>query len=198
MHSFDLFFGESELCRICLKVTGLHNVYNALAVSAAAYEYGIAPEAIKKGLEDFRGIGRRMEYNGSLNGARVFDDYAHHPTEIAATLKGAREMAEGKLICAFQPHTYSRTKALFDGFVSALAIADEVILAPIYAAREPNDPEVSSERLASALGERASACESVEALAKELEKRAAAGDTVIVMGAGDIDKVCKILNFDKV
>ncbi len=197
MPSFDLFCGDEFLCRIDLHVTGMHNVYNALAVASAAIEYGISPEAVKKGLEDFCGIGRRMEYNGTLNGARVFDDYAHHPTEIKATLEGARAASEGKLICAFQPHTYSRTKALFDGFVSALSIADEVILAPIYAAREPNDPEVSSERLAQAIGESADVCESVEDVAKELGKRAAAGDTVIVMGAGDIDKVCTILQYDK-
>lgn len=197
MPSFDLFCGDTFLCRISLNITGMHNVYNALAAASAAYEYGIAPEAIKKGLEDFCGIGRRMEYRGALNGARVFDDYAHHPTEIEATLKGAREMTEGRLICAFQPHTYSRTKALFDGFVSALSVADEVILAPIYAAREPNDPEVSSKRLALAIGERASACDAADDLAKEVKARAKEGDTVIVMGAGDIDKVCTILEYDK-
>ena len=194
--SFDLFYGDEKLCHIELRVPGLHNVYNALAASCAAYEYGIAPHAIARGLSDYCGIRRRMEYRGEVNGAAVYDDYGHHPTEIAATLKGARAMTEGKLVCAFQPHTYSRTKALFGDFAEALKLADTVLLAPIYAAREPLDPDVSSSRLAEAVGERAFSFESVTQLAGSVNNYVASGDVLVIMGAGDIGEACDIIKYD--
>lgn len=193
---FDIFKKGKLLCKVELKVPGKHNVYNALAVAAAADAYGIPPEAIGRGLSDFRGIRRRMEYKGRLNGADVYDDYGHHPTEIAATLDGARALTRGKLVCAFQPHTYSRTKTLFEGFASALSIADEILLAPIYAAREKNDPEVSSGKLASAIGEKASAYESVEELVKALDGKLSDGDVLVIMGAGDIDRAGAFIKYD--
>ena len=194
--SFSLFCGEEELCRVEMRVPGLHSVYNALAASCAAYAYGIPPEAIARGLSEFRGIRRRMEYRGQKNGAAVYDDYGHHPTEIAATLRGARELAEGRLICAFQPHTYSRTKALFDDFAAALSTADRVLLAPIYAAREPYDPAVSSAKLASAIGDKAVAFDSVSELSERAGDYLESGDVLVVMGAGDIDAACDIIKYD--
>ncbi len=194
--SFDIFKGEEKLCHVALRVPGKHNIYNALATAAAAELYGIPAEAIGRGLSEFCGIKRRMEYKGRLCGAEVYDDYGHHPTEIAATLDGARAMTKGRLVCAFQPHTYSRTKTLFGDFVNALSAADEILLAPIYAAREPNDPEISSKRLASAIGEKATAYESVEALVSALGDKLGHGDLLVVMGAGDIDRAGDIIKYD--
>lgn len=194
--SFSLFYGEEELCRIEMRIPGLHSVYNALASSCAAYTYGIEPEAIARGLAEFRGIRRRMEYRGRKNGAAVYDDYGHHPTEIAATLRGARELTGGRLICAFQPHTYSRTKALFDDFAAALSLADKVLLAPIYAAREPNDPSVSSAKLACAIGDKATSFDSVAELAERAGDYLESGDVLVIMGAGDIDAACDIIKYD--
>ena len=193
---FDIIKNGKYFCHVELSVPGKHNIYNSLAVAAASDGYGIEPEAIGRGLSEFCGIKRRMEYKGQLNGADVYDDYGHHPTEIAATLDGARALTKRRLICAFQPHTYSRTKTLFADFVKALSEADEVLLAPIYAAREANDPEVSSTLLAEAIGERASVYESVEALAKSLASKAQRGDLVLIMGAGDIDRASDFINFD--
>jgi len=138
-----------------------------------------------------------MEYRGKLSGAEVFDDYGHHPTEITATLEGARALTKKRLVCAFQSHTYSRTKALFDDFVAALTLADEVLLAPIYAAREANDPEVSSERLAAAIGKKATAYESTESLVAALSEKLEVGDLLVIMGAGDIDRACEMIEYDK-
>ena len=194
--SFDIIKKGEFFCHVDLRVPGRHNVYNSLAVASAADRYGIAAEAVGRGLSEFRGIKRRMEYKGRLGGAEVYDDYGHHPTEIAATLDGARALTKGRLICAFQPHTYSRTKTLFDDFVTALSAADEVLLAPIYAAREPNDPEVSSERLARAIGDKARAFESVEALVASLGGLES-GDLLVIMGAGDIDRAGDIIEYDK-
>lgn len=194
---FDIIKNGKHFCHVELLVPGKHNIYNSLAVAAAADGYGISPEAIGRGLSEFCGIKRRMEYKGSLNGAEVYDDYGHHPTEIAATLDGARALTQGKLVCAFQPHTYSRTKTLFEDFVKALSMADEVLLAPIYAAREANDPEVSSSRLADAIGDKASSYKSVEDLARALEDKAQSGDLIVIMGAGDIDRAGDIIEYDR-
>jgi UDP-N-acetylmuramate--alanine ligase len=194
--SFSLFYGDEELCTVNMRIPGLHSVYNALAASCAAYTYGIEPEAISRGLSEFSGIRRRMEYRGQKNGAAVYDDYGHHPTEIAATLLGARELTGGRLICAFQPHTYSRTKTLFDDFVAALSPADRVLLAPIYAAREPKDPDVSSVRLARAIGDKAVPFGSVAELAERVGDYLESGDVLVIMGAGDIDAACDIIKYD--
>ena len=114
---FEFWGMGARICNIRLHVFGRHNVYNALAAAAAASVCGIAPELIAKSLEAFVGANRRMECKGTLNGAVVYDDYGHHPTEVQATLKGAKKACRGRLICVFQPHTYTRTKALFDEFV---------------------------------------------------------------------------------
>ncbi len=195
---FDLQRNGEQLCHVELSVSGRHNIYNALATAASATLSGIAPEHIAKGLKRFKGAGRRMEFRGRVNGAEVYDDYGHHPTEVAATLDGARQMAgERRLVCAFQPHTYSRTAALFDDFVKALAKADRVLLAPIYAARETDDLGVSSKKLAAAIGVSASAVDSIEELAEMLENELDGNSMAVVMGAGNIDSVYKILKTEE-
>ena len=191
---FDYYSGEVLLCRIRLHVFGLHNVYNALAAAAAASVCGIAPELIAEALFAYAGTKRRMERKGLLSGAVVYDDYGHHPVEICATLTGAKEMGYRRILCAYQPHTYSRTAKLFEEFVRAFDSADRVYFADIYAAREQNVFDVSSEGLAKTIGDRAEYCGSFERVAEALTRDAKEGDLVIIMGAGDIYKVYDLLN----
>lgn len=185
--SFDIEKGGKYLCHVDMRVSGKHNIYNALAAAAAADSDGISPEAIAKGLGEFSGAGRRMEYRGRLNGSELYDDYGHHPTEVKATLEGARGLCGGRdLVCVFQPHTYSRTAALFEDFAAALSTADRVYLAPIYAARETDDLGVSSAKLAEAIGEKARSAQTLDELAKILEQDVRANDLTLIMGAGNI------------
>jgi UDP-N-acetylmuramate--alanine ligase len=200
--AFDLWHKKRPLGRVSLRVPGEHNVYNALAAAAAAHECGLCSRDIIRGLEDFEGAVRRMEYKGKMNGADVFDDYGHHPTEVKATLRESRLLGQGRLICAFQPHTYSRTATLFDDYVDALMEADEVVVAPIYAAREVDDCGVSATKLAEAINARAGrevarGCEDMALVAGALCELACPGDTVIVMGAGNIDSVYVGLPLEK-
>ena len=195
--SFDLFFHGEKLGRVTLRVPGEHNVYNALAAAAAAHKCGLCASSIVRGLGEFRGASRRMEYKGTLNGAIVYDDYGHHPTEVSTTLREAAELSGGRLICAFQPHTYSRTATLFDEYVSALRQADYAIVAPIYAARETDTLGMSPQVLAEAVGnERAVGFDDMAAVAAELARVARPEDTVVIMGAGDIDGIYEILKLD--
>ena len=194
---FEFWNGEEHLCDIQLHVFGRHNVYNALAAAAAASVCGITPDVITYTLANFVGTKRRMERKGSLNGAVVYDDYGHHPVEINATLTGAREMGYKRILCAYQPHTYSRTATLFDDFVGAFGCADRVYFADIYAAREQNTFGVSSEGLAESIGQTAEYCGTFESVAQALTRDAKEGDLVIVMGAGDIYKVYDLLDLQK-
>lgn len=184
--TFDLYCKDLFLCTISLPVPGMHSVYNALAASASAILCGIAPDVVAGALATFRNAGRRMERKGSLNGAEIYDDYGHHPVEIRATLTAAKEMGYRRVICAYQPHTYSRTAGLWQSFVESLSIADRVFLVDIYAAREQNVYGVSSCLLAEGIGEKATYCETFSCLANALSSEACEGDLVIVMGAGDI------------
>ena len=186
---FDVTVGGEELAHITLPSFGEHSVYNALAAIAASVECGASVEAIVKGLAEFKGAGRRMEYKGEVNGAVVYDDYGHHPTEVQATLRGAKRACRGRLICVFQPHTYSRAAALAEQFVSAFEEADKVILADIYAAREENIYGISSEKLAERIGEKATYGGDFDSIAEKIKSVAKADDMVIVMGAGDIFKL---------
>ncbi|MBE6530552.1 MAG: UDP-N-acetylmuramate--L-alanine ligase [Ruminococcaceae bacterium] len=188
-YSFDIEKRGKPLCRVELSVTGYHNIYNALACAAAADLCGIRAEDIAAGLAAFGGAKRRMEYKGRICGADIYDDYGHHPTEIATTLAGARGLAEGRLVCVYQPHTYSRTKALFDDFARAFEAADKVIFSDIYAAREIDDGSVSSKMLAEAVGEKAVWGGDLKMTAELLRAELKDGDTAIVMGAGDIWKI---------
>ena len=197
--SFCLICRGENVGRITLQVPGRHNVSNALAAAAVAREAGICMDAIIAGLASFGGVHRRMEYKGRLCGALLYDDYAHHPTEIAASISAAREHCRGRLVCVFQSHTYSRTAALFDDFVSALSLADVVIIAPIYAAREQNLTGVSEAALAQALCRRgcdARSGESFFEVAMMLRSALSPDDTALVMGAGDIEKLYPLLAAD--
>ena len=186
---FDIMKGNDLLCHVKLSVPGIHNVANALAAAACAVCCEIDANAIKAGLEKFIGVKRRFEKVMTLqSGAIVIDDYAHHPDEITVTLNSAKKVAKGKVICIFQPHTYSRTKALFEDFVTALSIADKVLMAPIYAARETDTLGVSSDDVAKRIdgAESLYSFEDLRARASELAQK---GDLVITMGAGDVYKV---------
>ncbi len=186
---YDVTYQGTFFAHVVIPALGLHSVYNSLAAVAAAVTAGIDKEDILRGLVNFKGAGRRMEYKGDLGGAAVFDDYGHHPTEVGATLKGARTICRGDLICVFQPHTYSRTAALAEQFKEAFVAADRVILADIYAAREENIYGISSEKLAAVVGEKASYGGDFDRIAAFLKEIAKPDDMVIVMGAGDIYKV---------
>ncbi len=188
-YGFDIILSGNHLCRVELRVSGYYNIYNALAAAAACYECGVSAEDIAKGLGGFCGACRRMEYKGSVNSADVYDDYGHHPTEIKATLGGAKDICEGRLFCVYQPHTYSRTYALLDEFTGAFEACDRVIFVDIYAAREINTFGVSSEGLAGRVGERASYAGSFSEAADILSRELSEGDVAVVMGAGDVWRV---------
>lgn len=186
-YRFDVRAEGTLLTRVRLRVPGLHNVYNALCVCACAHALGISGGAVEKGLGSFQGAARRFERKGVCNGAEVVDDYAHHPAEITATLSAARSMGYERVLCAFQPHTYSRTAALFDDFIRALRLADMVLLTEIYAAREKNTTGLSAQALADALpGSRF--YPTLEELSNALSREAKPGDLIITMGAGDVYK----------
>ncbi len=192
--SFDFCRGDAVLCRISLRVPGRHSIYNALAAASAATLCGISPVVIAEGLAAFTGAHRRMEYKGRLaSGATVYDDYGHHPDEIKATLAGARELGFSRVLCAYQPHTYSRTAELLQEFSTAFDDADRVFFADVYAAREQNVYGVTSETLKERVGYKAAYCPSFGEVAEAIKREAREGDLVLVMGAGDIFKVFDLL-----
>lgn len=186
--SFDIMAFGRLFCRAQLRVSGRHNVYNALASAAAAYLCGIDGEGVAKGLAAFSGAKRRMEYKGCFQGAEVYDDYGHHPTEVKTTLEGAAAMGYRRTVCVFQSHTYSRTAGLFDEFLAAFGAADEVIVADIYAAREKDTGLVSGQKLAEALPNGRYVGD-FDAIAAYLRKTIGEGDLLVVMGAGDIYRI---------
>ena len=194
-YAFDIVAYGQKLCRVRLTVSGYHNIYNSLAAAAVALECGLDGEQIKSGLEAFCGAARRMEYKGECGGVPIYDDYAHHPTEIRATLEGAKRMVEegGRLWCVFQSHTYSRTAALIDGFAESLSIADCVLVCDIYAAREENVYGVSPEKLADMI-DGARAVHGFDEPAEILKRELKDGDVAIIMGAGDVWKVFERLD----
>ena len=194
--SFDFCRNGKKLCRLRLCQPGDFQIENALAAATAAYICGVSPDEIARRIATFVGVHRRMEYKGRLNGADVYDDYAHHPSAVEATLKGAREMGYRRVVCAYQPHTYSRTVGLFHEFVEAFEDADLVLFADIYAAREQNDGGVSSALLAQSIGKKAVNCGDLTTLAETLEREAKEGDLIIIMGAGDIEKVFSKLSLN--
>ena len=192
---FDVILESEEFCHIKLAVTGEHNVYNSLATCAVAYLCGIGGEKIVRGLADFTGADRRMEFKGKWHGVDVYDDYGHHPTEIKRTLEGAAAMGYERVFCVFQPHTYSRTKGLFDDLVKSFSSIDKAIIADIYAAREIDNGEISSKKVADAVSN-AEYVGDMTAIAKYLEKELKDGDLLVVMGAGDIYKLFDYMKFD--
>lgn len=187
--SFDLFKKGSFIQKITLAVTGEHNVMNALSAIAVGELCGLSLTVIQEGLNAFTGTDRRFEYKGQKNGFTIIDDYAHHPTEIRATLTAARHCPHEEIWCVFQPHTYTRTKAFFDDFVDALSLADHIVLADIYAARETDNLGVSSLMLADALkakGKDAYYIDSFSKISQFMIDTCKNGDMLITMGAGDV------------
>ena len=174
------FYGHLQL-----GVIGKHNALNALAALGAAWLLGIDGAVAAESLRSFRGADRRMQHKGVFNGAEIYDDYAHHPGELAATIAAVRSTKHQRLVVAFQPHTYTRTKALFHDFVRELQKADVVILAEIYAARERNTVGISSRDLQAQIPG-ALYCETLPEVTACLKQIAQPGDVILTIGAGDI------------
>ena len=187
--SFHVKYKGSDLGRCSLKVPGSHNVSNALSAVAAGRLLNLPWEVIAEGLLSFTGTDRRFQYKGTVGGVTIIDDYAHHPTEIEATLKAAANYPHRKVWCVFQPHTYTRTKALLPEFAQALTLADHVVLADIYAARETDTLGISSEDLADRIRELGTLCEyfpTFDEIENFLLENCTQGDLLITMGAGDV------------
>lgn len=182
---FDVICDGKFYCHLDMAVLGKHNALNALAAAGAAWMLGIDGQAVAEGLATFRGAGRRMEYKGEFNGAQLYDDYAHHPDELAATIDAVRSMGDHRVVIAFQPHTYTRTHALFADFVRELKKADVVVLAEIYAARERNVLGISSKDLQAQIPG-AVYCSTLPEVTEELASLARPGDVILTVGAGDI------------
>ena len=181
----DVICNEEFYCHLDLKVIGKHNALNALGAAAAAWKLGIPGEAVAEGLKTFGGADRRMQFKGTYNGADVYDDYAHHPDELRATIEAVRTMKYDRVVVAFQPHTYTRTKALFDEFVRELSAVDHLVLAEIYAARERNTVGISSKDL-QALIPGSVYCKDLPQVTEYLRSIAKPGDIILTVGAGDI------------
>ena len=190
--SYKLFHKGREVSAISLMVPGIHNAGNSLAAIAACSITGCSYDIIKQAFSKFRGTHRRFELKGTIDGIKVIDDYAHHPSEVKATLKAAKICEQSRIWCVFQPHTYTRTKFLMNEFATAFEDADEVILTDIYAAREIDKGEVNSEMLAYRIketGKKVRYIKGFNAIVEQLKKHVKPGDLVITMGAGDIYKV---------
>jgi len=186
---FDIMDGETKLAQVHLPLPGRYNMLNALAAFAAAYELGIEPNVAAHALCHAKGVKRRFEHKGMFNGAHVIDDYAHHPTEIKECLAAARKGTTGKLICLFQPHTYTRTRNLLNEFAESFADADQIVLLPIFASREPFDPTISSLDLAKGIelaGGNVIHISTFEEAKLFLQEQLMPGDMLITMGAGDV------------
>jgi len=188
--NFILNIDDKENWPIKLHVIGKHNIYNALASIAAAHLYGVSMEDIIKNIATYTGVHRRLEVKGYLNGAKIIDDYAHHPTEIKATLEAVKNTSNGgKIYCVFQPHTFTRTKILLDSFSESFINSDEVIITDIYAAREYDNGEIHSKNLVDAINKKTSNAIYI-ATFKETEEYLAnnikSNDIVLTMGAGNV------------
>ncbi|HNY00737.1 MAG TPA: UDP-N-acetylmuramate--L-alanine ligase [Oscillospiraceae bacterium] len=186
--TFDVMYRGNLFANVTIHVPGRHNIYNALAATAAAICLGIKPTAVTYGLAGFNGAGRRLEFKGKFNGADVYDDYAHHPGELKALLDAVEPLGYKRTIVVFQPHTYSRTIALFDDFLRQLSRPDVVYLAEIYAAREKNTQGVSSAMLAEKLPN-ATFFPSFSEIGTALRAAAQPGDILLTVGAGDVYRI---------
>ena len=185
---FDVICDGKHYCHLDLQVLGRHNALNALAAAGAAWMLGISGDAVSSGLETFFGAERRLQYKGKFNGADIYDDYAHHPDELSATIEAVRTMGYNRMIVAFQPHTYTRTKALFSEFVEQLRKPDLVVLAEIYAAREQNLLGISSMDLQKEIPDSVY-CQTLPEITEYLRNIIGNGDVVLTVGAGDIFRV---------
>jgi len=190
--SYTLIYKGCEVSSITLMVPGIHNVGNSLAAIATCRIAGCGYNVVKQALAKFGGTHRRFELKGTYDGIKVIDDYAHHPSEVKATLRAAKNCEQTRIWCVFQPHTYTRTKFLMDEFATAFEDADEILLADIYAAREIDKGEVNSEMLADKIqltGKKVKYFKSFDTITQHLKINAKPGDLIITMGAGDIYKV---------
>ena len=194
-YEFDVLELGEQFAHIKLGVPGYHNIYNALAMCAVCRFVGLTVEQCADAALNFKGAGRRFEVYGECNGALVVDDYAHHPTELRATLTTAKEMGYKRLIAVHQPFTYSRTKMLFNDFVDVLKIPDITVLTPIMGSREPNDPTITSAKLAAQIPGSV-LVNSLEEAAEWVKQNAREGDLVITLGCGDIYKASKMMVAD--
>ena len=194
--SFTINRKGSSSFAVSLKVPGKHNIGNALAAAATADVFDIPDKEIAAGLTSFTGTGRRFEYRGTVDGLTIIDDYAHHPTEIAATLSAAKNYPHKKLWVVFQPHTFTRTKALMDEFANALLPADKLIIADIYAARETDNLGISSRTLKEkieSLGHECYYFPSFDEIEKFLLQNCTKDDMLITMGAGNVVNIANDL-----
>lgn len=189
---FDVICDGEFYCHLDLQVIGKHNVLNALAAAGAAWYLHIPGTAVSDGLATFTGADRRMQYKGEINGAKLYDDYAHHPDELSATIDAVRTMGFKRLVIAFQPHTYTRTKALLDDFIKQLSKADVLIVAEIYAARERNTVGISSRDITDKIPG-SIYCKTLQEVATELGRLASPGDLLLTIGAGDIFRAGEML-----
>ncbi|MBU5454708.1 UDP-N-acetylmuramate--L-alanine ligase [Caproiciproducens sp. MSJ-32] len=194
--SFTVSKDNKDLFEVTLQTTGKHNILNALATICVSLIFEIPAEAIAKGLAECKGAHKRFEYKGEFNGATIIDDYAHHPVEIKATLETAKLLPSNKIYAVFQPHTYTRTKTLFDEFTKCFANVDELILMDIYAAREKNTGLVSSEELGDSIRKTGVNCINVHShkeAAEYLMKKVSNNDLILTIGAGDVVKVADLI-----
>jgi UDP-N-acetylmuramate--alanine ligase len=191
---FEVNYKGLVLGPFVLHVPGRHNVLNATAAVAVGVQLGVAPEQIAVGLDSFRGVDRRFQVKGTIRGVTVVDDYGHHPTEIVATLKAARECGYGRVLVLFQPHRYTRTRDLMPEFVAAFGDADRVEVLDIYAASEEPIAGVTAEALVKAIGRdgvryAASVNDAVEALVRDARE----GDVILTLGAGSVSQAAALL-----
>ena len=185
---FDIYHRGNLFAHVTLHVPGIHNVRNALAATAAAIVLGVSPNAVKYGLAGFEGAGRRFDYKGKFQGADLYDDYAHHPSELRALLDAVDTLDYQRTIVVFQPHTYSRTAKLFNDFVEQLRRPTIVYLAEIYAAREKNTIGISSADLAAQIPG-AKFYPTFAEIEAELRRIARPGDIILTVGAGDVFRI---------
>jgi UDP-N-acetylmuramate--alanine ligase len=189
---FDVYYKEEYMGNFKLSIPGKHNVYNALAALAVSHLVGIDIKKASHYLTEFKGIHRRFEIKGIVDGITIVDDYAHHPAEIKATLEAAKNYPHKRIICIFQPHTYSRTKALLNEFAESFDNADKIIIADIYAAREKDTGIVSSKDLVELISQKGKDVlylKDFDSIMEYLNKNAKAGDLVLTIGAGNIYEV---------
>lgn len=194
---FDIIHKNQKTATIALQLPGEYNMLNALACYAAATHLNIPPETAAAALQNATGTKRRFEYKGTVGGAKVIDDYAHHPTEIRACLAAARKYAgDGKIITIFQPHTYTRTKNLLHEFAECFTDTDILVLLPIYAAREPFDSQISSEMLADLIKQSGKSVKTMQNFPETqnfVQNALTQGDLIITMGAGDVYEIADAL-----
>ena len=200
LFSFDCLYDGAIITRIYLNIYGKHNIYNALAAIGVGILFKIDIKFIKKSIEHFSGVGRRFEQIGEINGAKIIIDYAHHPDEIAASIKAAAKITSNRVIAIFQPHTFTRTQALLKEFAASLAEASEVAVFKIYSAREKPIDGVDNRLLSNEvnkLGTPSVSIDDYQTLKEFIASRSVSGDVILILGAGDYVKACKELPFDE-